>query len=81
MEKINDSRSASSLRDRQTGLDPDPSGADSSTVSGHMPLSWSLTLLLAEESLHLKLSMLILVKVVNRVLGGLEKSGHKKEIG
>ena len=28
MEKINDSQSASSLRDRQTGLDPDPRGAD-----------------------------------------------------
>ena len=33
MEKINDSQSVSSLRDRRTGLDPDPSGADSSTVS------------------------------------------------
>ena len=34
MDKINDSRSVNSLRIRQTGLDPDPSGADSSTVSG-----------------------------------------------
>ena len=34
MEKINNSRSASSLRDRQTGMYPDPSGADSSPVSG-----------------------------------------------
>ena len=33
MEKINDSQSVSSLRNRQTGLDPDPSGADSSIVS------------------------------------------------
>ena len=33
MEKINHSQSVSSLRDRQTGLDPDLSGADSSTVS------------------------------------------------
>ena len=34
MEKINDSQSVSSLRDTQIGLDPDPSGADSSTLSG-----------------------------------------------
>ena len=34
MEKINNSQSVSSLRDRRTGLDPDPSGADSSIVSG-----------------------------------------------
>ena len=34
MEKINDSQSVSSLRDRRTGLDPDPSEADSSPVSG-----------------------------------------------
>ena len=34
MEKTNDSQSVSSLRDQLTGLDPDPSGADSSTVSG-----------------------------------------------
>ena len=34
MEKINDFQSVSSLRDRRTGLDPHPSGADSSTVSG-----------------------------------------------
>ena len=33
MEKIYDSQSVSTLRDRRTGLDPDPSGADSSTVS------------------------------------------------
>ena len=33
MEKINDSKSVSSLRDWQTGLDPDPSRAKSSTVS------------------------------------------------
>ena len=32
--KINDSQSVSSIGNRQTGLDPDPSGADSSTVSG-----------------------------------------------
>ena len=41
---------AGSLRDRQTGLDQDPSGADS------VPLSQSLTLLVAltlmEESLY-----------------------------
>ena len=35
MEKINDSQSVSSLRHWQTGLGPDPSGANSSTVSGH----------------------------------------------
>ena len=63
MEKINDSQSVSSLRDWRTGLDPDPSGADSSTVSSCV-LSWSLTLLLTEESFHLKLSRLILVKVI-----------------
>ena len=34
MEKINDSQSVSSLRDRQTGLDPDLSRAGSSTVNG-----------------------------------------------
>ena len=34
MRKINDSQSVSSPRYLQTGLDPDPSGADSSTVSG-----------------------------------------------
>ena len=34
MEKINNSQSVSSLRDRRTGLDPDPSGADSSIVGG-----------------------------------------------
>ena len=34
MKKINDSQSVSSLRDRQTELDPDPGGADSSTGSG-----------------------------------------------
>ena len=34
MEKINDSQSVSSLRDRRTGLDPDPTWADSSTSSG-----------------------------------------------
>ena len=34
MEKINDFRSVSSLRSRRTGVDPDPSGADSSIVSG-----------------------------------------------
>ena len=34
MEKNNDSQSVSSLRDQQTGLDPDSSGDDSSTVSG-----------------------------------------------
>ena len=34
MEKINDSKSVSSLRDHRTGLDPNLSGADSSTVSG-----------------------------------------------
>ena len=33
MEKINNSQSVCSLRDQQTGLDPDPSGAGSSTVS------------------------------------------------
>ena len=33
MEKINDFQSVSSLRDWWTGLDLDPSGADSSTVS------------------------------------------------
>ena len=32
--KNNDSLSANSLRDRRTGLDQNPSGADSSTVSG-----------------------------------------------
>ena len=35
MEKINDSQSVSSLRNWWTGLDPDPCGDDSSTVSGH----------------------------------------------
>ena len=34
MEKINDSQSVSSLRNRQTGLDLDPSGTVSSTFSG-----------------------------------------------
>ena len=34
MEKINDSQSVSCLRNRQTGLDLDLSGADSSTVGG-----------------------------------------------
>ena len=34
MEKINDSKSFSSLRDQRIGLDPDPSGTDSSAVSG-----------------------------------------------
>ena len=34
MEKINDSQSVSSLKDRRTGLDPDLSGAGSSTVNG-----------------------------------------------
>ena len=35
MEKINNSQSVSSLRDWQTGLESDSSGADSFTVSGH----------------------------------------------
>ena len=35
MAKINDSQSVSSLRDQQTGLETDPSVADSSTVTGH----------------------------------------------
>ena len=34
MEKINNSQSVSSMRNRRTGLDPDPSGTDSCTVSG-----------------------------------------------
>ena len=34
MEKIDYSQSASSLKGQQAGLDPDPSGADSSTVTG-----------------------------------------------
>ena len=34
MDKINDSQSVSSLRDRRTGLDPDLSRAGSSTVNG-----------------------------------------------
>ena len=34
MGKINDSQSVSSLRDRRTGLEPDPSATESSTVSG-----------------------------------------------
>ena len=33
MEKISDSQSVSNLRDRRTGLDPGPSGADISTIS------------------------------------------------
>ena len=33
MKKINDSQSVSNLRDRRIGLDPDPSGADISTIS------------------------------------------------
>ena len=33
MQKINNSKSVSSLRDQQTGLDPNWSGADSSTAS------------------------------------------------
>ena len=33
MEKINDSQSVSSSRDRRTGLDPGPSGAGISTIS------------------------------------------------
>ena len=36
-ENNNDLRSISSLRDRRTGLVPDPSGADSFTVSGRTP--------------------------------------------
>ena len=36
MEKINDSQSVSSLRNWRTGLDPNPSRADSSIVSGHI---------------------------------------------
>ena len=65
-----------SLKDRRTGLDPDSSGADSDRT-----LSWGLTLLLTEESLHLKLSWLILVKVINSLRGGFEKSEHEKKIG
>ena len=34
MEKINNSRSVSSLRDQWTGLEPDQTGTGSSTVSG-----------------------------------------------
>ena len=34
MKKIKDSQSVSRLRDGRTGLDPEPSWADSSTVSG-----------------------------------------------
>ena len=34
MEIVNGSQSLNNLRDRQTGLDPDPSGADSFTVCG-----------------------------------------------
>ena len=34
MKKINNSQSVSRLRDQRTGLEPDPSGADSFTVSG-----------------------------------------------
>ena len=34
MEKINNSQYVSSFRDGRTGLYPDPTGADSSTVSG-----------------------------------------------
>ena len=35
MEKINNSQYVSSFRDQRTGLYPDPTGADSSTFSGH----------------------------------------------
>ena len=62
MEKIDDSQSASSLKDWQTGLDPDLSGAGSSVV---ISLCWVLTLILTEGSHHLKLSRLILIKVIN----------------
>ena len=44
-----------------------------------VPLSWSLTLLLTEKSLHLKLSRLLLVKVINSVWG-FEKIGHEKKL-
>ena len=64
MRKINDSQSVSSPRYLQNGLDLDLSGAKSSTVR-ILPFSWSLTLILIEEYLHLKLSRLILVKVIN----------------
>ena len=63
MEKIHDSQSVSSLRDWQTGLDPDPSGASSLSLA--VPLSWSLILLLTEEFIILKSSRLLLVKVIN----------------
>ena len=56
MEKINNSQSGSSLRDQQTGLDLDLSGAvPLPDLSGAVPLpvvvllSWSLTLLLIVE--------------------------------
>ena len=55
-------QSVSSLRDQRTGLDPDPSGADSSNVSGRTS---QLEFDAATDGGNLKLSRLILVKVIN----------------
>ena len=55
MEKINDSQSISSLRDRQIGLNRGPNGADSSIVSGR-------TSQLEFDSVNTRL---ILVKIIN----------------
>ena len=57
MEKINDSQSVSSLRDRQIGLNQGPNGADSSTVSGR-------TSQLEFDSVNTRL---ILVKVIKNL--------------
>ena len=46
-------------------MDPDPSGL-TVPLSLVVPLSQNLTLLLTEESLHLELFRLLLVKVINR---------------
>ena len=55
MEKVNDSQSVSSLRDRRTGLDPDLSGADSFIVSGRTSQLEFHSGTTREKSLHLKL--------------------------
>ena len=67
MEKNNNSKSASILWGQQTGLDPGKSGATAS-LSAVVALSWSLMLLLTEESIYQNVSRLHSVKEKNSLL-------------
>ena len=67
MEKNNNSKSASILGGQQTGLDPGKSGATAS-LSAVVALSWSLMLLLTEESIYQNVPRLHSVKEKNSLL-------------